>query len=51
MMVKIINISIDEKALKVIDEAAKKEQRSRSNFLQTHAYIRAVELGVDINAK
>lgn len=33
-MMKTITINIDEEALKIIDEAAAKENRSRSNFLQ-----------------
>ena len=43
---KIITINIDEDALLVIDQGAKIEQRSRSNFLQFSALERAKFLGV-----
>ena len=43
-MGKVVTITIDKEALKEIDAAAKRENRSRSNFLQVAAVKRAREV-------
>ena len=48
MIKKNITINIDIEALKLIDEAAEKERRSRSNFLEVVGTQKAKQiLGVD----
>ena len=42
-----ITISVDEEALKRIDEGAKRNNRSRSNFMQTASEQRAKEVLAD----
>ncbi len=49
-MVKTINISIEQDALDKIDRAARKDNRSRSNFLTYCALEKAKQMEEDNNA-
>ena len=50
-MVKTINISINEKSLEIIDKASKKDNRSRSNFLEQAGLEKAKQMEAMLNAK
>ena len=50
-MVKTINISINEKSLEIIDKASKKDNRSRSNFLEQAGLEKVKRMEDAVNAE